>query len=100
MNPLKPKSTKGGARTGAGRKAMYRETKAMKVPTDYIPVIKALIQHLNATDMIDRHYAPVESALFKHMSRQLKRQHIQFITAPFRTEEQLDLVDHIEEKGK
>ncbi|WP_299569566.1 hypothetical protein [uncultured Shewanella sp.] len=33
----------------------------MRIPEKYKGVIKALITHLDATDMVDRNYSPVES---------------------------------------
>lgn len=72
----------GGAREGAGRKAMYAEMKAMKVPTDYIPIIKELIKHLNETDMIDKSYQSYTSEPFFMRSRKDKAQNISFTTSP------------------
>lgn len=72
----------GGAREGAGRKAMYAEMKAMKVPTDYIPIIKELIKHLNETDMIDHNYREVKSEPKFFRSKQGKAQNISFTTSP------------------
>ena len=99
MNDQKNKNTHGGARQGAGRKAMYAEMKAMKVPTQYIPVIKAFIEHLNETDMIDKNYKSYTSEPFYIRSRQDKSQNISFTTSPVKAkEEQLDLINHIESK--
>lgn len=86
----------GGARKGAGRPAKYASMKAMKVPTDYIPVIKALIQHLNDTDMIgfDSNDKPVKTTIETvFRSKQDKKQSISFVTSPFKPSNQIDLVD-------
>ena len=96
---MNDKKNHGGARAGAGRKAMYAAMKAMKVPSDYIPIIKALIEHLNETDMIDKSYQSYTSEPFFMRSRQGKAQNISFTTSPVKAkEEQLDLIDHIESK--
>ena len=96
---MNDKKNHGGARAGAGRKAMYAEMKAMKVPSDYIPVIKELIKHLNETDMIDKSYQECISEPFFIRSRQGKAQNVSFTTSPIKAkEEQLDLIDHIESK--
>lgn len=88
----------GGAREGAGRKPKYASMKVMKVPTDYIPAIKALIQHLDETDYLEKGYPKQESEPLFFRSRQLKAQEISFITSPVNHEKQLDLIDHINKR--
>lgn len=88
--------SRGGQREGAGRKAKYSSMKAMKVPTDYILVIKELIKHLDETDMIDKNYRAAISEPFFIRSRKGKPQNVKFTTEPVgAVEEQLDLIEHI-----
>ena len=51
-----PKSTRGGARIGAGRKTKYEKTTVMRVPEKYKDAITALIAYLDETAYIDKHY--------------------------------------------
>lgn len=78
--PEKPR--RGGARPGAGRKAKRGETEVMRVPSAYKKAILALIEHLDATQQINRHYRPVESAPVFMRSLQGKAQHLSFKTTP------------------
>lgn len=86
MSDQEKKSKRGGYREGAGRKTKYASTSTMRVPDDYKPIIKALIEHLDNTDMIgfDPKDHPVKTTiedLFR--SRQHKKQKISFITEPY-----------------
>lgn len=70
----------GGARAGAGRKTKYENTVVMRVPEKYKEVIKALITHLDDTDMIDKNYRAVESEGLMLRSLQDKPQKVYFRT--------------------
>lgn len=74
--------TRGGARPGAGRKAERGETTVMRIPAVYKNAIQALIEHLDATAEINRHYAPVESAPLFMRSLKGKAQVLTFRTSP------------------
>ena len=50
------KSTRGGARVGAGRKTKYEKTVVMRVPEKYKEAITALIAYLDDTSHISKHY--------------------------------------------
>lgn len=76
------KACRGGARPGAGRKAKRGDTEVMRVPSAYKKAILALIEHLDATQQINRHYRPVESEPIFMRSLQDKAQHITFKTTP------------------
>ncbi|MCT8988667.1 hypothetical protein O1D97_06205 [Marinomonas sp. 15G1-11] len=80
------KKQHGGARPGAGRKTKYESTVVMRVPEKYRGAIKALISHLDATDMVDKNYSAVESEAVYLRSLQDKKQHITFITEPLKSE--------------
>lgn len=73
---------RGGARPGAGRKAERGETTVMRIPAAYKSAIQALIEHLDATAEINRHYAPVESAPMFMRSLKGKAQMLTFRTSP------------------
>lgn len=74
------KTTHGGARPGAGRKTKYENTVVMRVPEKYKDAIKALIAHLDDTDMIDKNYRAVESEGLMLRSLQDKAQKVYFRT--------------------
>ncbi|KPZ67250.1 hypothetical protein BCU84_19520 [Shewanella sp. 10N.286.51.B7] len=74
------KKQHGGARPGAGRKTKYENTVVMRVPEKYRGAVKALITHLDATDMIDKNYSAVESKPVYLRSLQDKSQQITFKT--------------------
>ena len=80
------KKQHGGARPGAGRKTKYENTVVMRVPEKYRDTIKALISHLDETDMIDENYSAVESKAVYLRSLQDKRQHVIFRTEPLKRE--------------
>jgi len=73
----------GGARAGAGRKTKYENTVVMRVPEKYKEAIKALIAHLDDTDMIDQNYRAVESEGLMLRSLQDKAQKVYFRTEAF-----------------
>jgi len=50
------KKQHGGVRPGAGRKTKYEKTVVTRIPEKYLDAIKALIQHLDENEMIDKHY--------------------------------------------
>ncbi|WP_394230892.1 hypothetical protein [Shewanella colwelliana] len=50
------KKQHGGARPGAGRKTKYEKTVVARIPEKYLDAIKALIHHLDESEMIDKHY--------------------------------------------
>ncbi len=77
----KPKDGRGGARPGAGRKAIRGETTVMRIPMAYQGTIRELIRHLDETDEIDNNYQPVESEPVFHRSLKGKPQHITFKTS-------------------
>ena len=76
------KKQHGGSRPGAGRKTKYESTVVMRVPEKYRDTIKALIAHLDDTDMIDKNYSGVESEAVFQRSLKDKGQHIIFRTEP------------------
>ncbi len=78
------KKQHGGARPGAGRKTKYEKTVVMRVPEKYREVVKALISHLDDTDMIDKNYSEVESEGMFLRSLKDKPQTISFKTAPLK----------------
>lgn len=73
---------RGGARPGSGRKTKYPSTVVIRVPEAYRPAIQALIEHLDATRMINRHYLPSTSEPLFMRSLDGKAQHVTFTTAP------------------
>lgn len=79
---LNDKKQHGGSRPGAGRKTKYEKTVVMRVPEKYRDTIKALISHLDDTDMIDKNYQAVESEAVFQRSLKDKGQHIIFRTEP------------------
>ncbi len=76
------KKQHGGSRPGAGRKTKYESTVVMRVPEKYRDTIKALISHLDDTDMIDKNYSAVESEAVFQRSLKDKGQNIVFRTEP------------------
>lgn len=76
------KKQHGGSRPGAGRKTKYESTVVMRVPEKYRDAVKALISHLDDTDMVDGNYSPVESEAVFLRSLKDKKQHIVFRTEP------------------
>ncbi len=72
----------GGKRANSGRKAKYESTKTLRVPTQYIDVIKSLIAHLDETDGVDFNYKSAESDSVFLRSRKDKKQKIKFTTIP------------------
>lgn len=80
------KGTHGGARPGSGRKTRYEKTKVLRVPEKYLSTIKALIEHLDATENICEGYLAEESEPVFIRSLKDKKQSITFITKPFKPE--------------
>ncbi len=76
------KKQHGGSRPGAGRKTKYESTVVIRVPEKYRDTIKALISHLDDTDMIDKNYSAVESKAVFQRSLKDKGQNIVFRTEP------------------
>lgn len=76
------KKNHGGYRPGAGRKTKYEKTVVMRIPEKYQDAIKALIAHLDDTDMIDHNYQAVESEAVFLRSLKDKKQHVVFRTEP------------------
>jgi hypothetical protein len=74
----------GGYRPGAGRKSKYEKTTVMRVPEKYKDVIKGLIAHLDETAALSHHFGESESKPVYLRSLQDKKQHIVFVTKPFR----------------
>lgn len=79
---LEQKNGHGGARVGAGRRTRYEKTVVMRVPEQYRDVIKGLIEHLDASEMIDKNYTPEESKSFFIRSLQDKPQQVSFRVSP------------------
>lgn len=73
---------RGGARSGAGRPAKRGETDVLRVPVAYREAIQALIERLDNTQHVNRHYQPVRSEPLFMRSLLGKPQHITFTTVP------------------
>lgn len=78
----KEKKQHGGYRPGAGRKTKYEKTVVMRVPEKYRDTIKALIEHLDETAMINTDYPAAESEPVFLRSLQDRKQEISFKTTP------------------
>lgn len=76
--------THGGYRPGAGRKTKYEKTTVLRVPDKYKDAIKALIEHLDATEHICEGYEDEASKPIYLRSLKDKKQHIHFITTPIK----------------
>ncbi len=77
------KKQHGGFRPGAGRKTKYEKTKVLRVPEQYLDVIKKLIIHLDNTAHIDyKNFETIESKSVYIRSLQDKKQDITFKTIP------------------
>tara|TARA_R110002033_G_scaffold84545_1_gene135143 strand:+ start:522 stop:767 length:246 start_codon:yes stop_codon:yes gene_type:complete len=74
----------GGYRQGAGRKTKYEKTTVMRVPEKYKEVIKHLISHLDNTAGLSHHFNESESEPLYLRSLEDKKQHITFVTKPFK----------------
>ena len=76
------KKQRGGAREGAGRKprALLNATRVIRVPDDYVPIIRALIQHLDDTRRIGSKDLDCTSPQYIHLGG-LRPHFIQFITS-------------------
>ncbi|WP_434939934.1 hypothetical protein ACRWQN_04645 [Shewanella sp. HL-SH8] len=74
----------GGYRQGAGRKTKYEKTTVMRVPDKYKEVIKQLIIHLDNTAGLNHHFNESESEPVFLRSLQDKKQHITYVTKPFK----------------
>lgn len=83
---MEDKKQHGGARPGSGRKTRYEKTKVLRVPDKYIPAIKALIEHLDATEYVCDGYQAEKSMPIFLRSLKDKKQHISFVTEPFKPE--------------
>jgi Asp-tRNA(Asn)/Glu-tRNA(Gln) amidotransferase A subunit family amidase len=69
----------GGARTGAGRKSKYDETKVMRVPARYSEAIKKLIAHLDEIEETELQHPKVESTPVFYRTMRDKRREVTFI---------------------
>ena len=76
------KGAHGGVRKGAGRKTRYEKTIVMRVPEQYKSAIKALIEHIDECEKVDRHYSPVVSKPIFTRSLQGKPQQVTFTVSP------------------
>jgi hypothetical protein len=76
------KPAHGGARKGAGRKTKYENTVVIRVPEKYRDVIKGLIEHLDASEMIDKNHKASESEPMFVRSLQDKPQQVSFKVSP------------------
>ncbi|MEO3684419.1 hypothetical protein ABHN84_19315 [Shewanella vesiculosa] len=76
------KRAHGGVRKGAGRKTRYEKTIVMRVPEQYKSAIKALIEHIDECEKVDRHYLPVVSKPIFTRSLQGKPQQVSFTVSP------------------
>jgi hypothetical protein len=74
----------GGYRPGSGRKTKYEKTIVMRIPEKYKDVIQRLISHLDETASLDRNFGESESEPMYLRSLMDKKQHITFITKPFK----------------
>ena len=82
QEPTEYKVTHGGARDGAGRKSKYEKTIVMRVPEKYRDTIKALIDHLDNSKMIGKHFnASVSDPVFIR-SLEDKPQKVSFSVSP------------------
>ena len=76
------KKQHGGARPGAGRKTKYDNTVVTRVPEKYLYAIKALIHHLDESEMIDKHDKGVVSEPVFLRSLKDKPQQVTFRVSP------------------
>ncbi|AZG34593.1 hypothetical protein [Shewanella psychromarinicola] len=76
------KGAHGGVRKGAGRKTRYEKTIVIRVPEQYKSAIKALIEHIDECEKVDRHYSPVVSKPIFTRSLQGKPQQVTFTVSP------------------
>ena len=77
------KKPRGGARDGAGRKprAMVKATRVIRVPENYVPIIRALIQHLDETNRIGARDFDYTSPQYFQRSLTDRAQFISFTTS-------------------
>ena len=78
------KNNHGGSRAGAGRKTKYEKTVVLRVPEKYRSAIKALIEHLDQSETIDKHYMATTSEPVFIRSLQDKPQQVTFTVSPIK----------------
>lgn len=81
---MSEKNNHGGYRPGSGRKTKYEKTVVMRIPEKYKDVIQGLISHLDDTASLNHHYEDSESEPVYLRSLKDKKQHITFVTKPFK----------------
>jgi hypothetical protein len=74
----------GGVRAGSGRKTKYEKTVVMRVPEKYRDAIKALIQHLDECEVIDKNYTASTSEPVFIRSLLDKPQQVTFTVSPLK----------------
>lgn len=77
---------RGGARPGAGRKpkSAVPANRVMRVPEQYEAAIRALIEHLDASAKLGRHYGAFTSEPVFLRSLYGKAQHVVFTVEPLK----------------
>lgn len=81
-----PPKPKGGARKGAGRKpkSAVAASKVIRIPEQYEQAVRALVEHLDACEKLDRHYDPATSEPVYIRSLYQHPQHVTFTVAPLK----------------